>query len=121
MGDGVDRGGGGPDEPIDPELLGVAQPVTPVRLGSTFLPAQRVPEGASEVHVEIRGLHDGRTALFAYSSLPRLVQCCGPVQPWVEVAPGRVHDVQRMAGVDVVVWDAELPTELWQTADDEQE
>ena len=72
-------------------------------------------------NIEIRSLQDGRTALFAYSSLPRLVDCCGPAHPWVEVTPGRVHQVQRNAGVDLVVWDAELPAEVRQTVDDEQE
>lgn len=110
-----------PAGPIDPEVLGVDQPAVPVRLGSTFLPAQQTPDGAREVNVEIRSLQDGLTALFAYSSLPRLVDCCGPAQPWVEVAPGRVHEVQRLAAVDVVIWDAELPAELRQTVDDEQE
>jgi hypothetical protein len=116
-----DRNQGPPTAPIDPGTLGVEQPITRTRLGTTFLPSRRLSAGDSEINVETRSLEDGRTALFAYSSLPRLVECCGQAQPWVEVTPGRIHEVQRLAAVDLVVWDAELPAELRLTTDDEHD
>lgn len=100
--------------PVEPETLGLQREIPQLRAGSTFVPGQRVPHaGPSEVQVEVRALEDGRTALLAYSSLPHLVACLGDAQPWVEIKPTvSVSDLQVQAGVDVVVWDAELPVPL---------
>jgi hypothetical protein len=97
---------------IAPERLGHDRVTSASWCGSVFLPAQRVPAGAEDAVIEIRGLVDGRIALFVYSTLGALVAGCGPDQPWVAVDASQVDAVQRAAGADLVVWDVPLPVEL---------
>ena len=69
-----------PGEPVPP---GGFDPSLPPMV---YLPAQRIVNGEDEAQLELRRLVDGRLAAVAYTTLQRLVQCCGENQPWVLLA-----------------------------------
>lgn len=59
--------------------------------------------------VEIRELKDGRMALLAYTALDRLVQLCGPHQPWILVRTAELDQIKANQPFDVVIFDLEIP------------
>lgn len=97
---------------LPPERLGHDRATAASWVGAVFLPSRPAPPEATEFAVELRELTDGRLAVFAYTTLDRLVEGCGPDQPWVAVDSGRVAEVQREACADLVAWDVPLPEEL---------
>lgn len=83
---------------------------------TVFVPSARVRPGDAELSLELRTLADGRTALLAYSTLDRLVDGCGPAQPWVSIRADRLGELREH--FDVVLVDAELPEGLRAQPDD---
>lgn len=77
-----------------------------------YLPAQRVAQGAEEAQLELHRLVDGRLAAAAYTTRERLVRCCGANQPWVLLPTHVLAQYRERLGIEAVVLDAELPTEL---------
>lgn len=59
----------------------------------------------------------GQLAALAYSSLERLVHCCGDRQPWVAFRTERIDALPSVAGADVLLWNEELPAEQRRDAD----
>lgn len=62
--------------------------------------------------LDVRELTDGRVALPVYSSLERLISCCGHSQPWVPFRSAQLPELARGGGFEVVVLDAAVPPEL---------
>lgn len=83
---------------------------------TVFVPSARVRPGDAELSLELRTLADGRTALLAYSTLDRLVDGCGPAQPWASIRADRLSELREH--FDVVLVDAELPEGLRAQPDD---
>nr|WP_052479241.1 SAV_915 family protein [Kibdelosporangium sp. MJ126-NF4]CEL23128.1 hypothetical protein [Kibdelosporangium sp. MJ126-NF4]CTQ90265.1 hypothetical protein [Kibdelosporangium sp. MJ126-NF4] len=105
--------------PVDPSSLGCEPPRPRFVEGSTFVAGQRRAADPDEVDVEIVPLSDGRTALFAYTSTERLVECLGPHQPWLEIKPVlSAARLQLKMGADVMVWDQAPPSDLRRSEDD---
>lgn len=73
------------------------------------------PDG-SETTLELRHTEDGRLALLAYSSIDRLVDCCGHHQPWVALSALKLSAIAAARSFDVVLLDASLPAELRHSA-----
>jgi len=82
---------------------------TDKRGGILYVPIAGRPGTAA--HLELRRLPDGRLALPAYTSLDKLVNCCGPHQPWGAVDDDGLRQVRRSTGYDVVLLDAAFPPE----------
>ena len=74
--------------------------------------------GEQELTVELRTTRHGRRALLVYSSLERLVQCCGRHQPWTEVPAMHLDRLRQATAFDMVLLDLEIPHRHRLTADD---
>jgi len=75
-----------------------------------YVPARLDPAACGPV-LEVRELADGRRAMPVYSSMDRLIRCCGGSQPWLAFSSDRLPVLQQGGGFDVVVVDVDLPVE----------
>ena len=75
-----------------------------------YVPVESVPQG-QEVEIIFRRTRDGETALVLYTALDRLVDCCGPHQPWVLLPTERLVDVEQVQPFDLVLLDLDMPEE----------
>lgn len=75
-----------------------------------YVPVDSVPEG-QEVDIVFRHTRDGEVALVLYTALDRLVDCCGPHQPWVLLPTEKLVDVAEVQPFDLVLLDLEMPEE----------
>ena len=66
----------------------------------------------AEVTVEFRRTNDGRTALLAYTALDRLVDCCGPYQPWILMPTAKLDEIDRYQRYDLILLDMDVPVEF---------
>ncbi len=88
-------------------------PVTnPGLPNSLFLPTAKKPKDFTSAEIELRPTKDGRMALIAFSSVQRLVECCGPHQPWALVRAEHLGRVYQAQPYDLIVLDSDLPEEL---------
>ncbi|RSN31385.1 hypothetical protein DMC61_14655 [Amycolatopsis sp. WAC 04169] len=87
--------------------------------GAVFLPVHAVASPGCATYAETRVLADGATALFAYSSLSTLVNCCGEQQAWAAVKSRELSEIQAGSEVDVVLWDTQLPEQLRRDAEND--
>ncbi|MGH3623061.1 MAG: SAV_915 family protein [Sciscionella sp.] len=85
-----------------------AGPVVPPML---YVPCESHRSGDEELSIDSRRMRDGRLALFAYTALDRLVNCCGPHQPWVLMPTAHLDEVDRHHPHDVILLDVEIPEE----------
>jgi hypothetical protein len=76
--------------------------------GFVFLPARQVIGPGEQVFAELRRLPDGRIALPCYSTLPGLVEACGPHQSWVSVPAAWLDRLHRELGFDAVAMNLPL-------------
>ncbi|MGH3940875.1 MAG: SAV_915 family protein [Pseudonocardiaceae bacterium] len=76
-----------------------------------FVPA-RPGAASSGAVLEVRELTDGRLAMVVYSSMERLIACCGGGQPWLAFGADQLPALQRGGGFDVVVVDVDVPENL---------
>lgn len=64
-----------------------------------------------ELTVDLRPTKDGRIALLVYSALDRLVNCCGPNQPWVVMPTVDLDKISERVHFDMILLDLEIPEE----------
>ncbi|RZU51599.1 hypothetical protein EV385_3430 [Krasilnikovia cinnamomea] len=83
-----------------------------------YVPCEPLREGDQDLTVEVRPTRDGRIALLVYSSLERLVDCCGPYQPWTEMPSTSLEDIRLTSGFNLVLLDLEVPDEFRRTESD---
>ena len=85
-----------------------------------YVPVAEVAGDGSptELTVEFRRTADGRTALLAYTALDRLVDGCGPHQPWALIPAQRLADIERHHPYELILLDVEVPAELRRTGGD---
>ncbi|KID29085.1 SseB protein N-terminal domain [Prauserella sp. Am3] len=69
-----------------------------------------------QADIELRRTPDGRLALLAYSAVDRLVECCGPHQPWMLVQTSDLPALHESQPYELILLDAEIPEELRRTA-----
>ncbi|MBB5855058.1 SAV_915 family protein [Amycolatopsis umgeniensis] len=77
-----------------------------------FLPTAKKPKDFTRAEIELRRTSDGRMALIAFSSVQRLVECCGEHQPWALVKAEHLGRVYQVQPYDLIVLDSDLPEEL---------
>lgn len=88
-------------------------PVTnPGLPNALFLPTAKKPKDFTKAEIELRKTADGRMALVAFSTVQRLVECCGPHQPWALVKSEHLGHVYKEQPYDLIVLDSDLPEEL---------
>lgn len=75
------------------------------------VPARLDPASGGPV-LEVRELTDGRRAMSVYSSMERLIACCGSSQPWLTFHSDWLPALHRGGEFDVVVVDADVPVGL---------
>ncbi|MGH3390173.1 MAG: SAV_915 family protein [Actinomadura sp.] len=104
------------DDPAAPTVVGRKQAqaaeIAALSGEDVFVPSGRFAPGADAAVPEVRRLDDGRVALLVYSSLELLVSGCGQAQPWIRIrlaGPKALDELARLAGVDLVLWDVEVP------------
>lgn len=89
-------------------------PVTnPALPNALFLPTAKKPKNFGSAEIELRKTADGKMALVAFSSVQRLVECCGPHQPWALIKSEHLGNVYRAQPYDMILLDSDLPKELW--------
>jgi hypothetical protein len=76
-----------------------------------YVLCEPVREGDTKMTLELRTTRDGRSALLVYSSLERLVSCCGPYQPWTQVLSASLDRVREQTGFNLVLLDLVIPEE----------
>lgn len=120
--EGEQRGDARASPSYDSErTVGVAPPVIGTEMMGTddeqvvdelFTPTAR-PVAGEDATLVLRELQDGsgRHAMLVYQSLEVLIQGCGEEQPWMGFRLAHLHDLQHLAGADVVIWDADLAPE----------
>ncbi|WP_009950386.1 SAV_915 family protein [Saccharopolyspora erythraea] len=59
--------------------------------------------------MELRQTTGGALALVLYTSLERLVECCGEHQPWMKVPTKELPAVVEQVGAQVIREDVPLP------------
>ena len=82
-----------------------ALPIVPPMV---YVPVGAVPEGES-VDIVFRQTLDGRLALVLYTALDRLVDCCGPHQPWIVMPSEKLSELKKLHHYDVIYFDLEMP------------
>lgn len=75
-----------------------------------FVPTRPRRRGEG-IGVELRSLPDGRRAIPVYTSLERLVDCCGRYQPWVAVDAQGFRSIEIQTKFDLALVDARIPVE----------
>lgn len=76
-----------------------------------YVPCAPVRPGEEDLTVDLRRTREGQLALLAYTALDRLVDCCGPDQPWAVMPTADLENVRRATGFDIVVFDVEIPAD----------
>ncbi|OLT44712.1 hypothetical protein BJF85_19775 [Saccharomonospora sp. CUA-673] len=69
-------------------------------------------EATQQADIELRRTPDGRLALLAYSAVDRLVECCGPHQPWILAQTSDLPKLHERQPYEMILLDAEIPEEL---------
>ena len=88
----------------------VGAPAQPVIPPIVYVPVAQVPDG-EEVQIVFRQMLDGRVALVLYTALDRLVDCCGPHQPWIVMPTEKLPEVEKVLPYDALFFDLEMPQE----------
>jgi hypothetical protein len=73
-----------------------------------FAPAHPAEREGGEVVFEVRELADGTPVLPVYSSTTKLVAALGPAQPWAAFPLHTTRELMAMAGVRMIVLDADV-------------
>lgn len=97
-------------EPRERGDLQTSEAEMPIVPPVVYVPCAAVPDG-DEVQVVFRRTLDGRLALVIYTALDRLVDCCGPHQPWILLPTEKLAEVKKVQHYDVIYLDLEMPDE----------
>lgn len=76
-----------------------------------YLPVERVI-GTDSPQTPVANLTDGRKAIFAFTALDRLADCCGIDQEWILVPTDSLGRLQEELRFEVVSVDKPLPSIL---------
>ncbi|HEX3783238.1 MAG TPA: SAV_915 family protein [Pseudonocardiaceae bacterium] len=79
-----------------------------------FVPTRSILGPDEQVCPELRRTGDGQLALLAYTSLERLVDSCGPDQPWVLVPVDWFDRIHAECRFDTIALNLALPAECRQ-------
>lgn len=74
-----------------------------------YVPVADYLSDSDELTIEFRQLHDGRTALVAFTALDRLIAGCGSAQPWVVLSTEKLAEIDRHTPYDVILLDVQIP------------
>ncbi|CAM4292502.1 SAV_915 family protein [Kibdelosporangium persicum] len=72
-----------------------------------YVPCQSASE--DELVVDLRTTDAGEVALLVYTALDRLVDCCGPNQPWAALRTETLAKVREATNFNVVMVDVVVP------------
>jgi hypothetical protein len=81
-------------------------PVIPPML---YVPVADYAPDAEDIVIDFRRIRDGQTALLAYSALDRLIDGCGPAQPWVVLPTSKLDEIKYHTPFDVLLLDVTIP------------
>jgi hypothetical protein len=82
-------------------------PVPPI----VYVPCAPSRAGDQDLTVDLRQTLDGRLALLAYTALDRLIDCCGPEQPWAVMRTADLEQIRVTSGFEIILLDLEIPPE----------
>jgi len=78
-----------------------------------YVPCTTPPlPGTDVLSLDFVQLTDGRMALPTYSALDRLIDGCGPDQPWVVLPSSKLEEIGESAPYDVILLDVPLPEDV---------
>jgi hypothetical protein len=95
------------DESLDDYLKRRQATIPPI----VYLPTA-APVAHGLIEVELRRNTAGKLALLAYTALDRLVDCCGPDQPWALHPTAQLHELSTDQPFEVIYLDMQIPLEL---------
>lgn len=81
-----------------------------------YLPLEVPVADGESTRIELRATRDGRIALVAYSALDRLLDSCGPYQPWAAFNMSDMEDVRGQQPFDLILFDMVMPENLRRTS-----
>ena len=98
------------------QVIGVA-PLPPATADADLeivtAPAHPGSPGSGELFLEARRLPDNRGVLPVFSTVAKLVDALGQVQPWVMLPLEQARQIARAAGIDVVALDPVMSPDTW--------
>lgn len=95
-----------------------AQKPDPVRVGPmdlppyVYVPCAPFKRGDTDLTVDLRSTRSGQIALLVYSALDRLVDSCGPEQPWTVLPATELEQVRVATGFELILLDVCIPEHL---------
>jgi hypothetical protein len=95
--------------PPDQELPPLSNPVIVPPI--VYVPCAPAQAGDEQLTVDLRQTREGQLALLAYTALDRLIDCCGPEQPWAVMPTADLEQVRSATGFDIILFDLEIPAE----------
>jgi hypothetical protein len=84
-----------------------------------FPPVVHVPcaptQSDDELTIDLRATKDGRLVLLVYSAMDRLIEHCGPAQPWTVMLTKDLEHARLATGFELILLDLDIPEELRRT------
>lgn len=77
-----------------------------------YVPLAKAADDGGDLQVQLRTTNEGKTALLLYSALDRMLDCCGPHQPYSVLPTASLDEVASAHPFDVVLFDLPIPEEL---------
>lgn len=77
-----------------------------------YVPCSPLDPSSDNLVIDLRPTRDGRLALLVYSSLDRLVHCCGEKQPWVVMPTANLEKVRLETNFELMLLDVVIPDEF---------
>lgn len=75
----------------------------------TVPPVVYVPTAGPADELDLRETPDGRSVLLVYTALDRLVEGCGPQQPWVLLPVAELGAEGGRTAPDLILFDVAVP------------
>ncbi|WP_147441714.1 SAV_915 family protein [Mycetocola lacteus] len=76
-----------------------------------YLPVSRVGSD-NQPTTTVAELSDGRKAIFAYTALDRLANCCGRDQAWMLIQTESMGLLQQELGFEIISVDKPIPNQI---------
>jgi hypothetical protein len=77
-----------------------------------YVPCSPIPEGATDLTVDLRRTQAGRLALLVYSALDRLIDNCGEHQAWTALPTSELERIRQATGFELILLDVCIPEHL---------
>lgn len=77
-----------------------------------YVPCSPFNAGDTDLSVDLRSTKAGQIVLLVYSALDRLVDNCGPEQPWTVLPATELEQIRVATGFELILLDVCIPEHL---------